>query len=221
MNKGVNSRNIDDLHPAVARGCNEFIRRMNQSGFSNVGISATYRDTVHQNWLFAQGRTRPGNIVTNAAGGQSIHNFRLAFDFFRNIPGEAFNDSTQEERRFWDTAGKIWTEMGGVWGGSWSRFVDRPHCEYTGGLSLRELQKGKILPHDHKMLWEDEGMIFKTVNDMPSWAQETIQALIDAGVLSGTGKDPDTGDIILDMPETMMRTLVVTRNMFRVQEKLI
>ena len=155
MSIGINSRSIDDLHPAVARGCREFIRRMNQAGFPHVGISATFRDNEHQNWLFAQGRTRPGSIVTHAQGGQSIHNFRLAFDFFRNIQGQAFNDRTPEERRFWDTAGQIWTKMGGVWGGNWTGFVDRPHCEYTGGLSLRDLQKGMRLPDNHRMPWEN------------------------------------------------------------------
>ncbi|MCL2841644.1 MAG: M15 family metallopeptidase, partial [Defluviitaleaceae bacterium] len=99
MSIGIDSRNIDDLHPAVARGCRAFINRMSEAGFPHVGISATYRDVENQNWLFGQGRPnevpygRAGTIVTNARGGQSIHNYRLAFDFFRNVSGQAFNDS--------------------------------------------------------------------------------------------------------------------------------
>jgi peptidoglycan L-alanyl-D-glutamate endopeptidase CwlK len=75
LNEGVinmiDSRNVDDLHPALARGCRELIRRMKLAGFDAVGVSATYRDHARQNQLFAQGRTTPGNIVTNARGGQS------------------------------------------------------------------------------------------------------------------------------------------------------
>lgn len=40
-----------------------------------------YRSVEEQNGLFAQGRTKPGKIVTNAKGGQSLHNFGCAVDF--------------------------------------------------------------------------------------------------------------------------------------------
>jgi len=206
MSIGINSRNIDDLHPAVARGCREWLRRMAQAGFMSVGISATFRDNIHQDWLFAQGRTRPGNIVTNARGGQSIHNFRLAFDFFRNINGQAFADRTPEERRFWDTGGRIWREMGGVWGGDWQGFVDRPHCEFigrsgAGGLTLAQLQAGRRLPDDFKMPWEDEEMRINTINEVPAWARDFVQGMIDRGELSGTGQGLD---ITLDMIRNWM-----------------
>lgn len=44
------------------------------------GISG-YRSVTEQNDLFAQGRTKPGNIVTKARGGESYHNFAVAIDF--------------------------------------------------------------------------------------------------------------------------------------------
>lgn len=204
---GVNSRNIDDLHPTVARGCREFIRRMNEAGFPHIGISATYRDNTHQDWLHAQGRTRPGNIVTNARGGQSIHNYRLAFDFFRNIQGQAFNDRTLEERRFWDEAGLIWTKMGGMWGGNWQNFVDRPHCEYTGFLTLRDLQNGKRLPDNYTMPWEDEDMRIRDLNDVEEWARPFVQSMIDRNILSGRGEDG------LDITMDMIRTWIISERM--------
>ena len=82
-----NSRDINDLHPTVLRGCKDLIRRMSQEGYEHVGISSTYRDIAYQNNLFAKGRTIKGSIVTNARGGSSMHNYRLAFDIFQNIRG--------------------------------------------------------------------------------------------------------------------------------------
>jgi len=216
----INSRDIAELHPAAARGCREFIGRMRSAGYPNVGISATYRDKTYQDWLYAQGRTRPGSIVTNAKGGQSIHNYRLAFDFFRNEPGQtpdgrplAFADKTAGERAFWDTAGRIWTEMGGVWGGSWQGFVDRPHCEFTGGLSLGKLQAGRLLAADVKMPWEanikqpeeveEVEKRYDYVGDMPPWAQGTVHKLVGNGFLNGDEQGR------LNLSADMLRLLVV------------
>jgi len=211
MSIGINSRNIDDLHPTLARGCREFIRRMADAGYERVGISATFRDNAHQDWLFAQGRTRPGNIVTNARGGQSIHNFRLAFDFFQNIPGNAFPPISD---RFWQTGGQIWQEMGGVWGGSWRSFPDAPHCEYLGGLTLASLQSGTRLPDGRIMPWElkidpnstmkeEHIMRYNTINEMPLWARPTVEKLISQKRLQGEGEGR------LNLSEDMLRIFVI------------
>jgi peptidoglycan L-alanyl-D-glutamate endopeptidase CwlK len=149
---------------------------MSHAGYPWVGISSTYRCHKAQNTLYAQGRTAPGRIVTNARGGQSIHNYGLAFDFFRNVPNAAFADRTPEERDFWDTAGKIWTDMGGEWGGNWTNFVDRPHCQYTGGLTIADLQRGKTLPMTAIMPWEVEmsNEAEKMATAPSIWAKEAI-----------------------------------------------
>lgn len=43
-----------------------------------------YRPIPEQDGLYAQGRTKPGLIVTNARGGQSYHNQGIALDFCRD-----------------------------------------------------------------------------------------------------------------------------------------
>jgi peptidoglycan L-alanyl-D-glutamate endopeptidase CwlK len=210
MSVGNNSRNIDDLHPVVARGCRELIRRMGEIRPNDpVGINQTWRDIDYQNWLFAQGRTRPGNVVTNAIGGQSPHNYRVAFDIHKNIRGQEFSDIS-----FFNDAGRIWVEMGGVWGGNFRSFVDRPHFEFTGGLTIAQMRLGQSMPQNTKMPWEIKKekelmkMVYRTVQEMPEWARPGIQELIDANVLSG--RAPDN----LDVDENMMRTLLIVRNMF-------
>ncbi len=49
------------------------------------GVAQGYRSIAEQNRLYAQGRTLPGPIVTNARGGQSNHNRGIAVEPF-NIP---------------------------------------------------------------------------------------------------------------------------------------
>lgn len=144
----INSRSTADLHASLARGGLELGRRMAGLGYPML-VTCTYRDGEAQNALYAQGRTTPGKIVTNAKAGQSIHNYRLAFDICKNVKGQEYSDAG-----FFAAAGRIWTEMGGEWGGSWASFPDRPHFQFTGGLSLSQLQKGARMPENAVMKWE-------------------------------------------------------------------
>ena len=50
------------------------------NGYELKAISGQ-RGEEEQNALYAQGRTKPGNIVTNAKFGYSNHNFSAALDF--------------------------------------------------------------------------------------------------------------------------------------------
>ena len=208
MSKGINSRLLEDLHPTLERDARELMRRMALAGFPHVGISSTYRNNAHQEYLFAQGRTRPGPIITNARGGQSIHNYRLAFDIFQNIRGKEWNNP-----RFFETAGRLWRDMGGEWGGDWIGFVDRVHMQYTGGLTLRDLQNGRSLPNDTRMLWEMETdtnieeeenvMRFQEVSEVPQWAVHVVTRLIERGYLKGDNEGR------LNLSEDMLRVFVV------------
>jgi peptidoglycan L-alanyl-D-glutamate endopeptidase CwlK len=83
----VNSRSLSDLNPKVAAMCSEFINQCKAKNI-DVIITSTYRDTESQNALYAQGRTTAGKIVTNAKGGQSFHNWKVAFDFCPIVNGK-------------------------------------------------------------------------------------------------------------------------------------
>jgi len=144
----INSRDILELHPTLQRGATELIRRARAIGLP-VGISSTYRDAEYQDYLYEQGRSRPGTIVTNARAGESVHNYRLAFDIFKNIKGSEYNDLA-----FFEAVGKLWIDMGGSWGGSWSGFIDRPHFEFTNGITVHQMQSGSRMPANTLMKWE-------------------------------------------------------------------
>ncbi len=144
----INSRDVKDLNPVLQRGVKEFLSRCNKKGL-DVLVTQTLRDNEYQNYLYAQGRTEPGSIVTNAKGGESYHNFGMAFDICKNIKGEEYSDLD-----FFDKCGAIWTEMGGVWGGNFTSYIDRPHFEFSNGITTGQLQNGGILSEDVNMEWE-------------------------------------------------------------------
>lgn len=134
----VNSRDLKDLHPKVKDLCEKFISKCKEQGI-NILITSTYRDKESQDALYAQGRTSPGNKVTNAKGGQSFHNWRVAFDFVPLVN----NKPDWNNQALFKQCGKIAVDVGLEWAGNWKKSFEMAHCQYTGGLSLEDLQAGK------------------------------------------------------------------------------
>jgi len=58
-----------------------------------VKITSTWRSEDEQNYLYALGRTIPGDIVTQLPYPYSKHNWGLAVDFCRNVPGQEYRDN--------------------------------------------------------------------------------------------------------------------------------
>lgn len=135
----INSRDIKELHPKVKVMAEKFIAECKAAGL-NVTIYSTYRDHESQNDLYAQGRTKAGKVVTKAKGGDSFHNWRVAFDAAPVVNGAIpWNDSNLFERM-----GAIGEKCGLEWGGRW-KFKDMPHFQFRGGLSIADFKAGKQL----------------------------------------------------------------------------
>ena len=136
-NPAMPCSDINELLPTVQRAAGEFLKRAAAAGLK-VRITETFRSWAYQDKLYAQGRTTSGSIVTNAKGGQSNHNLRIAFDICQNISGKAYDESkvftlNGKQVDFFLYCASIWKEMGGEWGGDWTgSLVDRCHFEYTG-----------------------------------------------------------------------------------------
>lgn len=136
----INSRDIKDLHPKVQPKVEAFLGKCKAAGI-DVLITSTYRDAECQNALYAQGRTKPGQKVTNAKAGQSWHNWRCAFDFVPIVNGKAQWDDAS----LFQKCGEIAESCGLEWAGRWKSFKELAHCQYTGGLTLADFQAGKTL----------------------------------------------------------------------------
>jgi len=116
-----------------------FVFKCNQANI-DILITSTYRDNESQNALYAQGRTQPGKIVTNARAGESWHNYRCAVDVVPIINGKPCWDT---KNSVWQEVGRIGKEAGLEWAGDWKRFKEFPHFQYTGGKTLAQLRNGE------------------------------------------------------------------------------
>ena len=115
----------------------------------------TLRTFAEQNEIYAQGRTKPGNIVTKAKGGLSMHNYGLAIDIVLIIDGKTASwdvkgDFDGDGKSDWMEVVTIFKQYGWEWGGDW-KFYDAPHFQKTFGYSVRQLlalhEAGKVDDH--------------------------------------------------------------------------
>lgn len=133
----INSRSLDDLAPPVKQRAEAFIEAAKAKGIDLL-VTSTYRDHESQTALYNQGRTTPGKVVTNAKAGQSWHNHRCALDVVPLVNGKAiWNDNV-----VWMQIGEIGVACGLEWAGNWKTFKEFPHFQYTGGLTMAQLNAG-------------------------------------------------------------------------------
>ena len=127
------SRDINHLYPALQPLCREFITQAAAMDI-DVLITCTYRSNAEQNELYAQGRSKPGLIVTRARGGQSAHNFTIngkpaskAFDVVPIVNGKPM---WNEGHPAWAKLGEIGESLGLNWYGKPdARFKEKPHFQ--------------------------------------------------------------------------------------------
>ena len=125
------SRAIDDLDPRVARMAREWLDRARSMGLGPL-ITCTRRTSAEQDALYAQGRTKPGKIVTNAKAGQSAHNFGLALDFVPLVHGKPEWSGKHPD---WKRLGELAEGVGFEWAARWPRFKELPHIQFPNWKS--------------------------------------------------------------------------------------
>ena len=152
---------IKFLHPKVRDEVLKIYKEVNNLLGKNVRLRFTHtlRNFDEQNALYAQGRTKMYDTqgkrltkVTNAKGGQSIHNYGLAFDItilvdkdkngsFESVSWDinAYNDANGLAE--WLQVVKYFKSSGWIWGGDWKSFHDYPHFEKTFGHNWQSLQQ--------------------------------------------------------------------------------
>ena len=135
----INSRRLEDLLPTVQARAARWIAECERQGVP-VLVTSTYRDNESQAAIYAQGRTTPGKIVTNAKAGESLHNYRVAVDFVPLVGGKP----DWEDAAKFAKAGQIAESQGMEWAGRWKSFKELAHVQFTGGLSLADFKAGKV-----------------------------------------------------------------------------
>jgi peptidoglycan LD-endopeptidase CwlK len=106
-----------------------------------VEVISGLRSWSAQAALYAQGRTKPGKIVTKARPGSSWHNYGLAIDLglFKN--GVYLDERKPAEAdKLYAEIGKLAATHGIEWAGTWKTFAENPHFQITFGLTLTDVR---------------------------------------------------------------------------------
>ena len=211
MSKTDVCKDINELTPAAQIACKLFMQKCKEKGL-NVLITETYRSQERQNYLYEQGRTRSGKVVTWTHN--SRHTSRRAWDICKNIKGKEYNDSS-----FFKKCGEIAKELGIIWGGTWST-PDTPHFEISTtwkapkeGMSMTQYEELKKMVNNlsasidktaDRVTKLEKPMIYNYVDsNMPEYARPTIQKLLAKGYLKGEN------DGYLNLTDSMLRMLVI------------
>src|SRR5262245_13836002 len=126
--KPTSERRLQQTHPALAAAVRAMIADLAARG-TVVEVVQGLRTFAEQDDLYAQGRTKPGQIVTQARGGESNHNYGLAVDLcpFTN------------DKPDWNAPMSAWAAIGDAaqahgldWGGQGRKFLDKLHVELPG-----------------------------------------------------------------------------------------
>ncbi len=144
---------IQDLHPWVRPKVIDLIIRCSVQGLYIRVVSAG-RSYSEQNELYAQGRTMPGAVVTNAKGGWSWHNFYCAIDFcllnpnFKNVSWSLVRDLNENNKADWYEVIEVAKNLGFTAGADWPK-PDCPHLDMRFGKTIEEIRSlfnaGKLI----------------------------------------------------------------------------
>jgi peptidoglycan L-alanyl-D-glutamate endopeptidase CwlK len=149
-------KNLATLDPAAQDRFRFFIKEAKKIsgiyGCEYIAICGN-RSWKEQDAIYAIGRTILKNKkpVTNARGGQSNHNFRIALDFgvFKN--GKYLdNDNPKLASSVHKAVAALSNQFKIEWGGIWKLFKDEPHFEIATGLTMAQkrekyLKEGTVL----------------------------------------------------------------------------
>jgi peptidoglycan LD-endopeptidase CwlK len=146
------------VHPELARRVRMLSDKCEAAGIS-IRVTCGLRTYDEQQELWDQGRSDPGQIVTNAMPGYSWHNFGLAVDIAPGIPGgPAFKPDWNEMDPQWKQVLTLALTCQLSEGAVWRTFPDFPH------LYPEELMAS---PNDyHRQLYAEGGeqMVFANLN---------------------------------------------------------
>jgi peptidoglycan L-alanyl-D-glutamate endopeptidase CwlK len=118
---------LDTLEPDFQPLIADLITRVNKATGRDWRISDGRRTMAQQRDIYAQGRTKPGKVVSNAKPGQSAHNFGYAVDLWP-LDGNGDFD--------WNASGALFKQMAdiavimGLTAGYYFHSIhDAPHIE--------------------------------------------------------------------------------------------
>ena len=139
-------RDLSELKSNAQTACRLLFQECYKAGIRNIFITETYRSPERQKYLYQQGRTRAGQIVTWTLN--SNHSSRLAWDIACSHPSPLYDILTLTK------VGGIARKLGITWGGDWKGSIDRPHFEVKSNWTMPKgykLEGQVIVPSNSKL----------------------------------------------------------------------
>ena len=162
-------RDITLCHPRLQTLTAQLVDKCAGAGLP-IKIGESFRSVAEQDALYAQGRTQPGSIVTNAKGSSysSQHQWGIAADFYRADGKGAYNEAGD----YFNRVGAIAKQLGLAWGGDWKSIVDKPHVylpDWGSGTGILKQKYGTF--ENFKKTWVMDG---GTVTEQPGTPQVSV-----------------------------------------------
>ena len=203
-----NMRDFKALHPRLQALATELKERCAEQGI-NILFSECVRTVAEQDALYAQGRTKPGSIVTNAKGNtySSQHQWGIAVDIYLDMDvdgdGQKADDAFNNSTGLFERVGAIGVSIGLGWGGTWISIKDRPHFYLSDwGSTTTQLRNEYGTPERFMATWNNGGVAIDKVNEKNEY--ERTQFIIDVQKATGSKVDGKAGK------ETLGNTITVS-----------
>ncbi|MBM4284748.1 MAG: hypothetical protein FJ128_05810 [Deltaproteobacteria bacterium] len=135
------------LHPAFRQKAQELLQKLAGEGIP-FRLFEGFRTPSRQQYLYDQGRTRPGPIVTKARPWQSYHQYGVSGDFVLYENGQWSWNDKGPKAAWWDRLHQLGQQVG-LEPLSW----EKPHLQLKG-LSTGTLQAGQY-PHGGDETWAE------------------------------------------------------------------
>lgn len=135
-------RDLRKLKKPIRQACSAFLKETKKKGL-HVFVTEAKRSIERQRYLYAQGRTRPGKVVT-----WTLHS--------RHIVGEAFDIAFEPKKHgsLYPSDAHLWEKVGVIgewlwleWWWRWKAW-DKPHFQWAGATSWYENKNSS--KHDPK-----------------------------------------------------------------------
>lgn len=131
---------IAKLHPKLRADLPLILADIHIKGIS-ISITQGLRTIDEQNQLYAQGRTKPGPIVTQAKGGTSFHNYGLAIDFALlhsdgSVSWSITEDTNSNKLKDWDEVVQSFLKFG--WEHGDRGYFDNCHFQKVFNLTPQD-----------------------------------------------------------------------------------
>lgn len=197
------------IHPELVKKLKKLKSLCKENGIS-IKFSEGYRTVAEQDALYAQGRTKPGNVVTNARGSSysSQHQWGIAADFYLNMDidgdGDKKDDAFNDVTNMFSRVGRLAEEVGLSWGGNWTRILDKPHL-YIGkwGSTTSDLKSMYGSYEAFKKTWDTSNVIDSEIDEPRFSVYATKDQVKELQKIIGAKVDGIGG------PETLSKTSTI------------